>query len=231
MTSRALAAELIGTFMIVLVTCAAYQWAAPPAGSVTVALAAGLAVLAATATLGHLSGGHFNPALTVGLVAAGRCDPAALVGYILAQVAGAIAAVYVLQAALGGFALTGTRPAASTALMLAAANTYAEARGVTLAAAVITEVVATAVLVIVAAAGSARGTQAGAGALALGCAVAVLCLLALPITNASFNPARSTGPAIAAGGMAMAQLWVFWAAPIAGGIAGGAVARWLFEER
>lgn len=231
MTPRALAAETIGTFIVVFATCAAYQWMNPPAGSVTVALVAGLSVLAVTATLGPISGGHFNPAMTVGLVAAGRSDPALLVGYILAQVVGAIAAVYVLQAAMGGFLGTGPRGAASSALMTAAANTYAEARGITAVAASITEGVATAILVLVAAGTAERSKPGVFGAIAIAAALAALYLVALPITNASLNPARSTGPAIAAGGPPMAQLWLFWVAPVAGGILGGALARWLLDEK
>lgn len=231
MTARALAAELLGTFLVVFTVCGAYQWMNPPGGSITVALAAGLSVLAATATLGTISGGHFNPALTVGLVAAGRADPAVLVGYIVAQVLGAIAAVYVLQMVMGGFPGTGARGAASNALINAAANSYSEARGITVVAASILEAVATALLVLVAAGAASRGKGDGFAALAVAGAVAALYAVALPITNASFNPARSTGPAIVAGGAPMAQLWVFWAAPIAGGILGGAFARWLMEEK
>jgi aquaporin Z len=228
MTARALAAELIGTFVVVLATCAAYLGTAPvtPLG---LALAAGLSYLTMAAALAPVSGGHFNPAVTVGLVAAGRCDPGRLVGYIVAQTLGALAAVWLLQAVLAGMPLTAPRPA-THAVFAAAANTYSEARGVSLAAALAVEITATAVMVLAIVCASARKAEAAIAPLVAGAAVTVMYLVAIPFTNASLNPARSTGPALMSGGVPMAQLWVFWAAPIAGGLIGGAIGRWLAGE-
>lgn len=229
MTARTLAAEFIGTLVIVLATCAAYLTAAPPVGTVAIALAAGLATLAMSCSLGHLAGGHFNPAVTVGLVAAGRMDSARLVGTIIAQLLGALAAAYLLQAILGG--IPGFAPArtGSHAVFTAAANTYSEARGISLASAVVAEVAATALLVLVVIGATGRKAPAGMASLAIGAALTALYVALIPITNASLNPARSTAPAVLAGGVAMAQLWVFWVATIVGGLLGGAIAKWLYE--
>ena len=230
MTARALAAELIGTFVLVLATCAAYLTAPPPAGTLAIALAAGLALTAMTGALGHVSGGHFNPAVTVGLVAAGRCESARLVGYIVAQVLGAIAAAWLLQVvASGGFAGVPRRDGQQAVLMLAA-NTYSEARGFTLVSAFVVEAAASAVLVLVAVGAGAHKAAAGIAPLAAGAALAALYVLAMPVTNGSLNPARSTAPAMLAGGVALSQLWVFWVAPVVGGIIGGALGKWLIDE-
>lgn len=229
MTARALAAELIGTFVVVLATCSAYLGTAP-ATPIGIAMAAGLSYLAMVAALGPISGGHFNPAITVGLVAAGRCDSSRLVGYIVAQAIGAVAAVWLMQAVLAGILSPSPRQAAHP-VFAAAANSYSEARGVSLASALAVEIAATAALVLTIVCAGARKTEAALAPLVAGAAVAALCLVVLPFTNASLNPARSTGPALMAGGVPLAQLWVFWAAPILGGILGGSIARWLAGEK
>ena len=230
MTPRALAAELIGTFVVVLVTITAYLTAAPPAGSPAIALAAGLAALSMAAALGHISGGHFNPAVTVGLVAAGRCETGRMVGYIVAQVIGAVAAAWLLQAVIGGFLSAAPRRDVPHAVFALAANSYSEGRGISLASAMAAEAAASAVLVMAIVCASARSATAALTPLLIGAATAMLYLALLPLTNASLNPARSTAPAMLAGGVALSQLWVFWAAPITGGVIGGALGRWLAEE-
>lgn len=231
MNTKALAAEFIGTFVLVTGACGAALFAAPAgAGLIAPAFAIGLSVLIMAYSVGHISGGHFNPAVTIGLVAAGRFESSNAIGYIIAQVLGGIAAALVFQVILGGALSAGPTQATSWSSFAAISNTYGGARGFTLTAAFVMEVVITAIFLIVIVGATSNKAPAGFAPLAIGVALFVLHLVSIPVTNASLNPARSTAPAILAGGQAMSQLWLFWLAPIVGGILGGAIGKWLNED-
>jgi aquaporin Z len=187
-------------------------------GFLGVALAFGLTVLTGVYAVGHVSGGHFNPAVTVGL-AAGRRFPWSEVGpYVIAQVIGAIIAstvLYVIASGKAGFTLdTGF-----------AANGYGEHSpgGYSMLAGLVAEVVLTAMFLVVILGATDRRAPAGFAGIAIGLALTLIHLIGIPVTNLSVNPARSTGPAIFVGGWALAQLWLFWVAPMAGAVLGSLV--------
>ena len=226
MTARALVAEFVGTFCLVLATAGAGLFAAPSAGLLPVALGAGLAIVAMTYALGHVSGGHFNPAVTIGLIAAGRFDSARAPAYIVAQVLGGAAAALLLSVALAG-AVPG-KPGAGT--FAAVSNYYGAPGQLSLLGAVALEVAATALLLVVVIGATARRAPAGFAPLAMGLAYTLLYLVAIAGTGGSLNPARSTATAIFGGALPLSQLWVFWVAPILGGVIGGVVGRYLQEE-
>jgi aquaporin Z len=228
--SRKLAAEFIGTFWLVLGGCGSAVLAAKfpeiGIGLVGVALAFGLTVLTMAYAVGHISGGHFNPAVTLGLFAGGRVEAGELLPYILSQVAGAIVAacvLFVIASGKAGFDVAGGF----------AANGYGahSPGGYSLAAALVTEIVMTAGFLFVIMGATDSRAPAGFAPLAIGLALTLIHLISIPVTNTSVNPARSTGPAIFAGGWALAQLWLFWLAPILGGMAGGALYRWLMTPQ
>ena len=228
MNPRALAAEGLGTFALVAATCGAALLAAPAGGgAATVSLGAGLAVLMMAYAVGHISGGHFNPAVTLGLVAAGRFDFAKAPGYIGAQLAGGLLAALVVSVVLDGVAAGGRTTATAFA---AISNAYGGKSGITLRSAFLIEFTGAALLLVAIVGSTARGAAAGFAPLAIGAAYAGLLLLAVPITNGSLNPARSTATAAFAGGDPIAMLWLFWVAPILGAVIGGAIARWLQSE-
>jgi aquaporin Z len=222
MNQRALAAEFIGTFMLMSsVLGAFYAFGAPAghAGIIGVALSIGFTVMALAFAIGHISGGHFNPAVTLGLIAGGRVAANSAVGYIAAQCAGAIVACAV-------FAVIGTTPPTF------AANGYG-ALSMTKAGMLsvfLIETVLTAFLVFVIMGATNRRAPAGFAPIAVGATLAAIHIMAIPISNASVNPARSLGSAMFGGTAALSQLWLFWVAPILGGVIGGALARWLQEE-
>ena len=230
MLSKKLAAELLGTFWLVLGGCGSAVLAAAfpnvGIGLLGVALAFGLTVVTMAYAVGHVSGGHFNPAVTLGLVAAGRVKPADAAGYIVVQVLGAIAAAGVLAFIASGKA--GFDVAASGL----AANGYGahSPGGYTLAASLVTEFVMTFFFLLVILGATSRRAAAGFAPLAVGLALTLIHLISIPVTNTSVNPARSTGPAIFVGGWALAQLWLFWVAPIAGAMVAGVVHRALFDR-
>jgi aquaporin Z len=231
MKSKSLAAELIGTFAFVLAIGAAALFAEPAgAGPLAVALASGSIVAAMGYAVGPVSGGHFNPAVTLGLVAADRFDSANAVGYIAAQVVGALAAAGLLALVLAGAQSEGPSVGAKWSNFAALSNMHSRPNGYTLLAVATMEATATALLVVVMIGSTARATSAALAPLAIGFSYLVLYLATLPIDGASLNPARSTATAVLAGGSPLAQLWLFWAAPIGGGVLGGAIGRWLFEE-
>lgn len=231
MNSKALAAEFIGTFVLVTGTCGAALFSAPAgAGLLAPAFAIGLSVLIMAYAVGHISGGHFNPAVTAGLIAAGRFDSGKAIGYIVAQVLGGIAAALVFQYILSGALSTGPTQTTSWNSFAAISNTYGGARGFSMGAVFVMEVVITAIFLIVIVGATSRKAPAGFAPLAIGVALFVLHLVSIPVTNASLNPARSTAPALLAGGQALSQLWLFWLAPIVGGVLGGAIAKWLQED-
>jgi aquaporin Z len=175
--------------------------------------------------IGHISGCHLNPAVTVGLAVGGRFPAADILPYIAAQVAGAIVGAAVLYAIASGkadFSLAGGF----------AANGYAEHSPgkYNLGSALVAEIVLTMLFLFVIMGSTHGKAPAGFAPLAIGLTLTLIHLVSIPVTNTSVNPARSTGPALFAGGWALAQLWLFWVAPIVGGAAGGILYRWLSEE-
>jgi aquaporin Z len=226
--SKKLVAELIGTFWLVLGGCGTALFAAKfpetGVGFVGVAIAFGLTVLTMVYAVGHISGGHFNPAVTVGLVVGGRTPVADLVPYIVVQVIGAIiaaAVLYVMASGKAGFSVSGGF----------AANGYGahSPGGYALPACFISEFVLTAGFIFVIMGATDSRAPAGFAGIAIGLTLTLIHLVSIPITNTSVNPARATGPALFAGAWALAQLWLFWVAPILGGILGGLAYRWLLE--
>jgi len=229
MNQKALGAEFIGTFALVFALCGSALFSAPAGGGpVAVSFAVGLAVLAMTYAVGRLSGGHFNPAVTIGLIAAGRFESGNAIAYIVAQVLGGLAAAFVFYLVLSGAPSGQGVPRWND--FLAISNTYGPPRGFSLMSAFLIEVVTTALFLVVIAGATSKRAAPGFAPIAIGLALTLLYLVSIPVSNASLNPARSTATAVLAGGQAVSQLWVFWVAPIAGGIIGGAIAKWLDDE-
>ena len=228
--TRKLAAEFLGTFWLVFGGCGSAVIAAAfphvGIGLLGVSLAFGLAVVTMAYAVGHVSGGHFNPAVTLGLVAAGRTPPGDAAGYVVAQLVGAIAAAAVLACIAAG------KPGFDLVASGFAANGYAEHSpgGYSLGAALLTEFVMSFFFLTVILGVTDRRAPAGFAPLAIGLALALIHLVSIPVTNTSVNPARSTGPALFVGGWALAQLWLFWVAPIAGAVVAGAVHRALLAR-
>lgn len=226
---RKLIAEFIGTFWLVLGGCGSAVLAASfpevGIGLTGVSLAFGLTVLTAAYSLGPISGGHFNPAVTLGLWAGGRFPARHIGPYMVIQVAGAIAAAGVLYAIASG------KPGFDVAAGFAS-NGYGEhspgAYG--LGSAVITEVVMTFMFVLVILGATHTRAPVGFAGLAIGLALTLVHLVSIPVTNTSVNPARSTGPALFVGGWAIEQLWLFWLAPLLGGTLAGVLHRTLLER-
>jgi aquaporin Z len=222
------AAEFIGTFWLVFGGCgSAVLAAAFPSlgiGFAGVALAFGLTVLTMCYAIGHISGGHLNPAVTAGLVAGGRFPVSELPPYIIAQVLGAIAGaatLYVIARGKAGFDLSAGF----------ASNGYGphSPGGYDLAACLVAEIVLTMFFLFVILGSTDERAPKGFAPLAIGLALTLIHLISIPVTNTSVNPARSTGPAIIAGGWPLSQLWLFWLAPLVGGILGGIIYRGLFS--
>ena len=224
MTARALVSEFVGTFCLVLAIAGAAIFAAPSAGLLAVALAAGISVVSMAYAVGHISGGHFNPAVTIGLIAAGRFDSARAPAYIIAQVLGGAAAALVLATVVAG----GVGVKVNS--FVAVSNHYGGPGQYSLLAAFLYEVVITALFLIIIVGSTSRRAPAGFAPIAIGLALALFHIVAIPVTNASLNPARSTATAIFGGTLPLSQLWVFWVAPILGGVIGGVIARYLQEE-
>jgi aquaporin Z len=227
---RKAAAEFLGTFVLVLGGCGAAVLAASVnpggIGLLGVALAFGLTVLTMAYAVGHISGAHFNPAVTLGLVAGGRFSSRDAAPYIVAQVAGAIAAaavLYVIAHGAEGF------DASQSGF---AGNGYGNHSpgGYSLVAAFVCELTLTAVFLIVIMGATAEKAPGGFAPLAIGLALTLIHLVSIPVTNTSVNPARSTGQAIFVGGWALTQLWLFWLAPILGAALGGLAYRFILEE-
>jgi aquaporin Z len=221
---RRLGAEFIGTFMLVSSVCGAALFSAPSAGLMTVAFAIGAAVLAMAYAVGHISGAHFNPAVTCGLVAAGRFKSADAIPYIIAQVAGGVTAAAVFHVILSG------APPGKWNDFLAISNVYGGAGHFPLLQVALIEAVLTALFLVVIVGATSPNAPVGFAPIAIGLTLTFIHLVAIPVSNASVNPARSTATAIFGGGAALSCLWVFWVAPIAGGIIGGSLSRWLQEE-
>src|SRR5947207_2830721 len=222
-------AEFIGTFWLVFGGCgSAVLAAAFPAlgiGFVGVALAFGLTVLTMAFAIGHISGCHLNPAVSAGMVVGGRFPLSELLAYVLAQVLGAFAGagtLYVIARGKTGFDVTAGF----------ASNGYGahSPGGYSLPACLLTEVVLTAFFILIILGSTDRRAPQALAPIAIGLGLTLIHLVGIPVTNASVNPARSTGPAIFVGGWALAQLWMFWVAPLLGGAVGGVLYRWLSEE-
>ena len=195
-------------------------------GLLGVALALGLTVLTMAYAIGHISGCHLNPAVTVGLWAGGRFDARDMPLYIVAQLLGAIAAAYVLYVIASGqpgFML------APNGLAVNGVESHSPGN-YSMRAGVITEVVMTAFFLLVIMGATHSRAPAGFAPLAIGLGLTLIHLISIPVTNTSVNPARSTGPALVVGGLALQQLWIFWLAPIAGAVIGGGLYRWLLPD-
>jgi len=224
--TRPLAAEFIGTFWLVFGGCGSAVLAATFPGTgigfLGVAFAFGLSVLAMAFALGHISGGHFNPAVSVGLAAAGRFHWADVLPYAAVQVSGAIvaaSALYVIASGNPAFSLAGGF----------AANGYGahSPGGYSLGAGLLAEAILTMLFIIVILGSTDDRAPHGLAPIAIGLALTGIHLVGIPITNTSVNPARSTGPAVIVGGWALAQLWMFWVAPIIGATVGALVYNWM----
>ncbi|RYH08188.1 aquaporin Z [Tropicimonas sp. IMCC6043] len=217
--SKKLIAEFLGTFWLVLGGCGSAVLAAgvPDVGIgyLGVSLAFGLTVLTGAYALGNISGGHFNPAVSLGLMMAGRFDSKELLPYWAAQVVGAVVAGFVLWIIASGQA--GFSPIGNFAL-----NGYGSAspQGYGLFAGLVTEIVMTAIFLVVILGATSPMAPAGFGGLAIGLCLTLIHLISIPVTNTSVNPARSTGVALFGGGTAIAQLWLFWIAPLIGAALG-----------
>ena len=220
--------ELLGTFWLVLGGCgSAVLSASSPLGIgvLGVALAFGLTVLTMAFAIGHISGCHLNPAVSVGLFVGGRFPAKELPAYIIAQVLGAI-----LAAALIAHIASGKEGFDIAAGL--ASNGYGEHSPgkYSLAAGFVTELVMTAMFVIIILGATDKRAPAGLAPIAIGLGLTLIHLISIPVTNTSVNPARSTGPALMVGGWAIAQLWMFWVAPLLGAVVGGGIYRWLGKE-
>lgn len=228
---KKLFAEFFGTFWLVFGGCgSAVLAAAYPElgiGFAGVSLAFGLTVLTMAYAVGHISGGHFNPAVTLGLVAGGRFQAKDAISYIIAQVVGGIVGAAVLYAIASGKA--GFDAVASGF----ASNGFGEhsPNGFSLTAVVIAEIVLTAFFLIIIHGATDKRAPTGFAPIAIGLALTLIHLISIPVSNTSVNPARSTAVALFQGGWAVEQLWVFWLAPIVGGILGGVIYRSLLETK
>ncbi len=225
--SRRVIAEFFGTFWLVFGGCGAAVLAAAfpnlGIGFLGVAFAFGLTLLTMAYAVGHISGGHFNPAVTLGLWSAGRCANKHVIPYIVAQVIAAILAAAVLWLIASG--KPGWIPGGF------ASNGYGDFSPgkYSLGACFVTEVVMTFFFLFIIIGTTSKGAAAGFAGIPIGLALTLIHLVSIPVTNTSVNPARSTGPALFAGGAHIAQLWLFWLAPIIGAVLAGLLTRWMYE--
>lgn len=212
---KAYCAETIGTFWLVFGGCGSAVLAGSQIGTLGISFAFGLTVLTMAYAIGHISGCHLNPAVTLGLTAAGKFDKKLVPGYIAAQVIGAIIATGLLAFILGG---------TSSGL---AANGYAELSpgGYSMIAAFVMEVVLTFMFLYIILGATSENAPKGFAPIAIGLGLTLIHLIGIPVTNLSVNPARSMGPALFVGGVALQQVWLFWVAPILGAVAAGFVKR------
>lgn len=229
--NKKLAAEFFGTFWLVFGGCGSAVLAAGfpelGIGFVGVSLAFGLTVLTMAYAVGHISGGHFNPAVTLGLWAGGRFPAKDIVSYIVAQVIGGIVAAAALYAIASGN--MGFDAAASGF----ASNGYGEHSpdGYSLLSAAFIEIILTCFFLLIIHGATDKNAAAGFAPIAIGLALTLIHLISIPVTNTSVNPARSTAVAIFQGDWALQQLWLFWLMPIIGGVLGGFIYRTLLEKR
>ncbi len=237
MDIKELGAEFIGTLGLVLGGCGAAVLAAnfggTPEGTslglgfLGVSLAFGLTVVTGAYALGHISGGHFNPAVTAGLAAGGRFPMAKAPAYIVAQVLGAIGGATLI------FLIASGQEGFSASESGFAANGYGELSpgGFSMGSAFITEVVMTAMFLIVIMGATAKKAAPAMGGLAIGLMLALIHMISIPVTNTSVNPARSTSQALFAGGDYLPQLWLFWVAPVLGGVIGAVIYRAILGDK
>ena len=227
-------AEFFGTFWLVFGGCGAAVFAAGVPdigiGLLGVALAFGLTVLTMAYAVGHISGGHFNPAVSFGLWMGGRFSVKELIPYIVSQVLGATAAAACLYTILNGAGAFTTEGAGAFATNFYEMEGYA-GRSYSMGAAFLAEFLLTAFFLIVILGATDKWANGKFGGIAIGLALTLIHLISIPITNTSVNPARSTSQALFVGGEAMSQLWLFWVAPIAGAIVGGLIYRFLLEKK
>jgi len=225
--SRRVVAEFFGTFWLVFGGCGAAVLAAGfpnlGIGFLGVAFAFGLTVLTMAYAVGHISGGHFNPAVTIGLWSAGRCASRHVIPYIVAQVIAAIIAAAIL------WIIASSQPGWIPGRF--AANGYGDLSPgkYGLGGCFLMEVVMTFFFLLVIIGTTSRGAATGFAGIPIGLALTLIHLVSIPVTNTSVNPARSTGPALFAGGEYIGQLWLFWVAPIIGAVIAGLLARWMYE--
>lgn len=229
MNTQKYVAEAIGTFWLTFAGCGSAVIAAgfPQVGIglLGVALTFGLSVVTMAYAIGHISGAHLNPAVTVGLAAGGRFPAGQVLPYIIAQVIGAIVAsavLYLIASGAAGFDLAKGF----------ASNGYGEHSPghYNLVACLISEVVMTMVFLFIIMGSTHGKAPVGFAPLAIGLTLTMIHLVSIPVTNTSVNPARSTGPALFVGGWALQQLWLFWVAPLVGGVLGGVLYRWLSPD-
>ena len=223
------AAETIGTFWLTFAGCGSAVIAAgfPQVGIglVGVSLAFGLSVVTMAYAIGHVSGCHLNPAVTVGLAAGGRFPAGQILPYVVAQVLGAVVAAWLLYVIASG------APAFDVGKGFASNGYGAHSPGqYSMVVCFLTEVVMTMMFLFIIMGATHGRAPAGFAPLAIGLALVMIHLVSIPVTNTSVNPARSTGPALFVGGWATAQVWMFWVAPRIGGALGGVIYRWLSEE-
>jgi aquaporin Z len=222
-------AELLGTFWLVFGGCGSAVLAAKfpevGIGLVGVSLAFGLTVVTMAYAVGYITGGHFNPAITIGALAAGRIKGGDVAPYVISQVIGAVLAAWVLATIASG---NGT-DAIATGL---AANGFGDHSpgGYNLTTALVTEVLMTFFFLLVIFGSTSEDAIKGFAPLAIGLTLTLIHLVSIPVTNTSVNPARSTGPALLVGGWALQQLWLFWVAPIVGAVLAGGLWRWLGKK-
>jgi aquaporin Z len=229
MNAKKYTAEAIGTFWLTFAGCGSAVLAAAfpqvGIGLLGVSFAFGLSVVTMAFAIGHISGCHLNPAVTVGLAAGGRFPAGQIVPYIIAQVIGAVLGaglLYLIASGKAGFDLAGGF----------ASNGYEDHSPgkYSLLACFVSEVTMTAIFLFIIMGATHGKAPAGFAPLAIGLALVLIHLVSIPVTNTSVNPARSTGPALFVGGWALQQLWLFWVAPLIGGVIGGVVYRWLSDE-
>jgi aquaporin Z len=227
--TKRLAAEALGTFWLVLGGCGSAVLAAAfpqvGIGLTGVSIAFGLTVLTMAYAIGHISGCHLNPAVTVGLVVARRFPAGEAVPYVVAQVIGAVVGagvLYLIASGKAGFDLAGGL----------ASNGYGERSPgkYALVAGLVTEIVMTFMFLVVILGATDKRAPAGFAPIAIGLALTAIHIMSIPVSNTSVNPARSLGPAIYAGGEALSQVWVFWVGPIVGAVLGGIIGRWLQDD-
>ena len=227
---KKLAAEFVGTFWLVLGGCGSAVLAAAfpnvGIGLLGVSLAFGLTVLTMAFAIGHISGCHLNPAVTAGLWAGGRFPGKEVPGYVLAQVLGGIAGAGVLYIIASGI------PAFNAQAGGFAANGFGEHSpgGYSLSAAMVTEIAMTFMFLFIIMGATDKKAPAGFAPIAIGLGLTLIHLISIPVTNTSVNPARSTSQALFVGGWAIQQLWLFWVAPIVGGILGGIAYKFIAKD-
>lgn len=218
-------AEVFGTFWLVLVGCGTAVLAGQHVGFLGVSIAFGLSVVTMAYALGAVSGGHYNPAVSVGMVAAGRTDVKTAATYIVAQVIGGILAAYFIYVVAMGDASFNIAKGFATNGYGARSPSFYGAE-----ACFLIEFVLTAFFILIIGGATSEKANKAFAPLAIGLALTAIHLISIPVTNTSVNPARSTGVALVEGGKALCQLWMFWAAPILGGLAGGLLVR-VFDDK